>query len=211
MASSKENQPSYPTISRRERKKRETRRRILEAALELMAKRPYAEVKIEEISAAADVANATFFLHFPTKASLIAAFNEEVATKIAEELAAFKGTAVAKLERLRTMMLDEWRKHRNMMRQLVTEFVAQPASMAAFSEVNQGLVDLVAQVIREGQKSGEFEPRLDSYVVGLSLVSTWNAIAISWAKTGDTDQATEANRQALDLVLRGVLRTRAAA
>ena len=95
MAESNENPPSYPTISRRERKKRETRRRILEAAIGLMAKRPYAEVKIEEISAAADVANATFFLHFPTKASLITAFNEEVAAKIAEELAAFKGNAVA--------------------------------------------------------------------------------------------------------------------
>ena len=59
MADDQAAQPAYPTISRRERKKRETRRRILEAALELMAKRSYAEVKIEEISAAADVANAT--------------------------------------------------------------------------------------------------------------------------------------------------------
>lgn len=211
MVAAKENPPSYPTISRRERKKRETRRRILEAALELMAKRPYAEVKIEEISAAADVANATFFLHFPTKASLISAFNEEVATKIAEELGAFKGTAVSKLERLREMLLEEWRRHRNMMRQLVTEFVAQPASMAAFSDVNEGLVELVANVIREGQNAREFDARLDPHIVGLSLVSAWNAIAISWAKTGDADQATEANRQALDLVLRGVLRPRAAA
>src|ERR1700682_1264012 len=152
MAESKENPPTYPTISRRERKKRETRRRILEAALALMAKRPYAEVKIEEISAAADVANATFFLHFPTKASLITAFNDEVATKIAEALATFKGTAVAKLEHLRTMLLAEWRKHRNLMRQLVMEFAAQPASMAAFPEVNRGLAELVADVIRAGQE-----------------------------------------------------------
>lgn len=211
MAEPKENPPSYPTISRRERKKRETRRRILEAALKLMATRSYAEVRIEEISAAADIANATFFLHFPTKASLITAFNEEVATKIADTLSTFKGTAVAKLERLRTMLLDEWSRHRNMMRQLVTEFVAQPASMAAFSEINQGLVDLVADVIRTGQASREFDPRLDPLIVGLSLISTWNAIALSWAKTGNTEQATEANRQALDLVLRGVLSSREAA
>jgi AcrR family transcriptional regulator len=211
MAEFDENRPSYPTLSRRERKKRETRRRILEAALELMAERPYADVKIDEISAAADVANATFFLHFPTKASLITAFNEEVATKIAEALATFKGDAVAKLEHLRVMLLDEWRKHRNLMRQLVAEFAAQPASMAAFSEVNRGLVELVADVIRAGQTSQEFDSRLDPDIVGLSLVSAWNAIAIGWAKTGDTEQATEANRQALDLVLRGVLRSRRAA
>src|SRR5215813_9035283 len=101
MAEPKEKPPAYPTISRRERKKRETRRRILDAALKLMATRPYSEVKIEEISAAADVANATFFLHFPTKASLITAFNEEVAGKIAEALGAFQGSAVDKLEHLR--------------------------------------------------------------------------------------------------------------
>jgi len=109
------------------------------------------------------------------------------------------------------MLLAEWRKHRNLMRQLLTEFVAQPASMAAFPEVNQGLVDLVADVIREGQASQEFDARLDPFIVGLSLVSTWNAIAIGWARTGDAEQATEANRQALDLVLRGVMRTREAA
>ena len=211
MAESKELPPAYPTMSRRERKKRETRRRILEAALELMAKRSYAEVKIEEISAAADVANATFFLHFPTKASLITAFNEEVAAKIAEALAGFSGTAVSKLEQLRTMLLAEWRKHRNLMRQLLTEFVAQPASMAAFPEVNHSLVDLVADVIRAGQTAQEFDSRLDPYIVGLSLVSTWNAIAIGWARTGNAEQATEANRQALDLVLRGVMRPKEAA
>jgi len=177
----------------------------------LMADRSYADVKIEEISAAADVANATFFLHFPTKASLITAFNDEVAAKISEALANFTGTAVAKLEHLRAMLLDEWRKHRNLMRQLVAEFAAQPASMAAFPEVNQGLVELVADVIRDGQKSREFDTRLDPRIVGLSLVSAWNAIAIGWAKSGDTERATEANRQALDLVLRGVLRTPEAA
>ena len=211
MAEPKELKPAYPTMSRRERKKRETRRRILEAALELMAKRSYAEVKIEEISAAADVANATFFLHFPTKASLITAFNEEVAAKIAAALAGFSGTAVSKLEQLRTMLLAEWRKHRNLMRQLLTEFVAQPASMAAFPEVNHSLVDLVADVIRDGQTAQEFDGRLDPFIVGLSLVSTWNAIAIGWARTGNAEQATEANRQALDLVLRGVMRPKEAA
>ena len=90
MAESNENPPSYPTISRRERKKRETRRRILEAALDLMTDRSYADVKIEEISAAADVANATFFLHFPTKASLITAFNDEVAARSRSRLQASK-------------------------------------------------------------------------------------------------------------------------
>ena len=41
------NHPAYPTISRRERKKRDTRRRILDAAMQLMSDKPYDEVRIE--------------------------------------------------------------------------------------------------------------------------------------------------------------------
>ena len=75
--------PTAAEPSRRERKKTETRARILNAAIALMAERGYDAVKIEDIAARADIANATFFLHFPTKASLLTAFNEQVARKIA--------------------------------------------------------------------------------------------------------------------------------
>jgi hypothetical protein len=39
----------------------------------------------------------------------------------------------------------------------------------------------------------------------LALVAAWNAIAITWAKTGDTKQATAAHRQTLDVFLQGLL------
>jgi hypothetical protein len=39
----------------------------------------------------------------------------------------------------------------------------------------------------------------------LALVAAWNAIAISWAKTGDTKQATDAHRQTLEIFLQGLL------
>ena len=35
--------------------------------------------------------------------------------------------------------------------------------------------------------------------------AAWNAIAITWAKTGDTKHATEAHWQTLDLFLDGLL------
>jgi len=199
------NQPAYPTISRRERKKRDTRRRILEAAMQLMVDKTYDDVRIEDICTAADVANATFFLHFPNKSALVIAFNDDVAAKIADQLSEAGAKASERLKTLLRIYLAEWGSHRHLMRQIVLEFIAQPASGAAFNEVSPGLLGLVGTIIRDGQTSGEFTPRIAPETAALALVAAWNAIAITWAKTGDTKQATDAHWQTLEVFLNGLL------
>jgi len=199
------NQPAYPTISRRERKKRDTKRRILDAAMQLMADKSYDAVRIEDICVAADVANATFFLHFPNKSALVVAFNDDVASKIGDQLAGANTPAAERLKTLLTMYLAEWGTHRHLMRQIVLEFIAQPASGAAFNEVSPGLLGLVGSIIRDGQGEGEFTGRIAAETAALALVAAWNAIAITWAKTGDTKQAAEAHWQTLEVFLNGLL------
>lgn len=199
------NQPAYPTISRRERKKRDTRRRILDAAMQLMADTAFVDVRIEDICSAADVANATFFLHFPNKSALVLAYNDDVAAKISDQLAEVEATAAERLKKLLTIYLTEWGLQRHLMRQIVLEFIAQPASGASFNEVSPGLLGLVGQIIRDGQNSGEFTTRIAPETGGLALVAAWNAIAISWAKTGDTKQAADAHWQTLDVFLTGLM------
>ena len=54
-------------LSRRERKKKETRQRLLEAALRLFQEFGYDDTTVEEITRAADVAKSTFFNYFETK------------------------------------------------------------------------------------------------------------------------------------------------
>lgn len=195
----------YPQMSRRERKKRDTRRRILDAALQLMADRPYDQVRIEDICVAADVANATFFLHFPNKSALALAYNEDVASKVAEQLS---GGPMPSAERLRTLLriyLAEWGAHSHLMRQIVLELLAQPASGAVFNEVSPGLLTLVADVVREGQSNKEFAAKIAPETAALALVAAWNALAISWAKTGDTKHAAEAHWQTLEVFLDGLV------
>lgn len=189
--------------SRRARKKGETRRKILNAALELMAARGYDGVKVEDICAKADVANATFFAHFPTKAALIAAFNEDVAERIAERLAGFSLPAVDRLELARALALDEWAARADLLRAIVADAAAQDAS--AFTESSASLVSLIAAIVAEGQAAGELDGEFDPELVAQCLVGAWRAATLAWARTGDAAAARRANRQALDLVLRGAL------
>jgi AcrR family transcriptional regulator len=192
-------------MSRRERKKLETRRRILDAALRLMSNKPYDQVRIEDICTEADVANATFFLHFPNKSALALAYNEDVAAKVEEKLASDGLNASERLKTLLKVYLAEWGAHSHLMRQIVLELISQPASGATFNEVSPGLLTVVGTVVRDGQKSGEFSSKIEPETAALALVAAWNAIAITWAKTGDTERAVHAHWQTLDLFLNGLL------
>lgn len=192
-------------LSRRERKKRDTRRRILDAAMSLMTDTPYDQVRIEDICAAADVANATFFLHFANKSALVLAFNEDVAAKISDELGDAHTSAAEQLRRLLTVYLAEWGSHRHLMRQIVLEFISQPNSGASFNEVSPGLLDLAGKIIQNGQRAAEFSRSIEPETAALALIAAWNAIAIAWAKSGDTRRAAEAHWQTLELFLIGLL------
>lgn len=57
--------------SRHERRKAETRRRIVAAATALYAEHGYLETSVEDIADSADVAVRTIYTHFPSKASIL--------------------------------------------------------------------------------------------------------------------------------------------
>src|SRR5579885_1776640 len=65
-----------PGPGRRERHKREVRRRLFRAALELFAAKGFSATTVEDITRAADVGKGTFFNYFPTKEYLLAEWIE---------------------------------------------------------------------------------------------------------------------------------------
>lgn len=72
--------------SRGARRKRETRTRLLEAALSLMAVKGADGVAINEITEAADVASGSFYNHFESKEAIHAALSEWVFEEFADTL-----------------------------------------------------------------------------------------------------------------------------
>ncbi|WP_433332786.1 TetR family transcriptional regulator [Spirillospora sp. CA-294931] len=71
----------------RERKKRQTRRAISDAALRLFAERGYEETTIADIAAAAEVSPRTFFSYFPSKEDVVFAELDDRMAEVAEGLA----------------------------------------------------------------------------------------------------------------------------
>lgn len=190
-------------MSRRERKKLETRMAILDAAFDLMTTNGYDGVTVEDIAARADVASATFFLHFPTKASLIIAFNQKISAKVADQLDGKQSSAQEKLDRIRTLVQDEWRQHAELLRKLVIEDAEQ--HRGELIAASGSLAELVRDIVREGQESGEFSGDFSADLIARSIIAAWRATAQEWARSGDTERARKEHRQVLELILKGAL------
>lgn len=167
-----------------------------------MSSRGYDDVKIEEIAKAADVANATFFLHFPTKASLVEAFNEQVSNKIIDRLRGFDLGALDKLELARAIILDEWTNHASVLKQFVSDAAAQDT--VSFAASSASLTAVIAEIVESGQAAGDLSTDFDPDIVSQCLVAGWRAVSLEWAVSGDDARARKANRQILDLMLFGI-------
>ncbi|MDG9714676.1 TetR family transcriptional regulator [Streptomyces sp. DH10] len=91
----------------RERKKQRTREALLRAALELFATRGYEETTVDDIAAAVDVSQRTFFRYFAGKEETAFYVTRLAETQVVEAVRA-RPPGEAPLEALRRALLESW-------------------------------------------------------------------------------------------------------
>ncbi|NKN07194.1 TetR family transcriptional regulator [Rhizobium laguerreae] len=83
-----ENKRTETTEGRRERKRRQTRERIEQAAMTLFLQRGFEATTIENITEAADVSKRSFFDYFPSKEEVVFAWQDAFADRLMAAIAA---------------------------------------------------------------------------------------------------------------------------
>ncbi len=191
--------------SRRERKKQETRERIVTAALELFQARGFEETTITAIAEAADVSRSTFFNYFATKEELLTAIAaaelRELERLVEEELVGLK--AVDKICRVVHSLVADVAPFLQITRRVLLESLLRPECTP--SPVTQVGV-ILERLVREGQKRQEIRTDLDAADAARLIVGACLAVLFHWIERGHpVSPPTEAEvRAALEVLFTGI-------
>jgi AcrR family transcriptional regulator len=149
---------------RRERRRAETRARILQSALSLFARQGFAATRVEQITEAADVGKGTFFNYFPTKEHVLAGFAGRQIGKIEGALEQARQDEKSIRELLFQLLLsleNEPGQHPELTRSLLVALLSsQAVRELAKPHLKRGR-QLLAEIFRLGQERGEVRNRVD--------------------------------------------------
>ncbi len=153
------------TLSRRERKKQETRQRLMEAALRLFQERGYDDTTVKQITEAADVAKSTFFNYFETKVAILPALAEWRLEQLEEMLE--RGAPASPVARIKLAL------HLVAEDPLINPLLAQRLFVAIMHQQHRQpvhparvLTNLLAKQVRQAQDVGEIRADLDPIYLG---------------------------------------------
>lgn len=168
---------------RRERKKRELRGRIYQAARRLFISQGFDATTVAQIAEAADVAQATFFLHFPSKAAVLA----EMTGEVAEHLRALIGEQLARRasaqERIRGFaerVADEVGAARGLAREVLLELMRSRAHPGGDLPYLSPVHEPFAEIIRAGQAAGEVRTDFEAAFLGEMALGALNVAIVHW-------------------------------
>lgn len=193
--------------SLRERKKQRTADDLLDAALQLFNDRGYDEVTVEEICELAEVSRATFFRYYGSKAGLVTEINRRLADQVREQLAAMPdATATDRLFAVQALLGAAWSMSGPAVRAIALDFAHVATSGAAPTpSPYPELLDVVTEIISDGQRSGEFGKGRDPEFVASTIGGLLGGITMYWLASGlNEGELTNAMHDALDLLISGL-------
>jgi len=168
-------------ISRRERKKDETRQRIFLHAIRLFRERGFEATTVDDITADADVARGTFFNYFPKKESVLAYLSEQRlvdAEAAAGEVLAASKPAREKLVEIYARAASAYEDDRELSKYVFGELLRR--AFSPVEDIGSRWDQIVCQVIEQGQKTGELRGDLEPQRAIGVLTGAYYALLFMW-------------------------------
>lgn len=155
----------------------ETRRLLVEAALDLFAEKGFSRASMQEVVQRAGVTKGAFYHHFATKDDVLHLIHDEFidrALESQERALASHDSPTAQLAKMAfdtTMICITYQKHVMVFfREL---HVLTGDVRAAILEKRRRSTSLFEDTVRRGIDSGEFDQNLDPTVTALGLLGMW--------------------------------------
>jgi len=178
---------SHPS-SRRERRSIELRERLFRAAIQLFARKGFAETTVEDITNAADVGKGTFFNYFPSKEHILGAFGRLQISKVQAAADAAPSTRLPIQTFLRNLAFDVISKPAQnpaVVRALLQANLSSEPVRETMREIHGMATALLARIIEVGQQRGEIRKDLAANDIAPVLRQSLLGAMLIWSLYGD--------------------------
>jgi TetR/AcrR family transcriptional regulator, fatty acid metabolism regulator protein len=167
-----------------------TRERILDAALDVFARKGYHRAIVDDIVRASGTSKGAVYHHFPNKEAIFLALVDDFAARLARAVAAAiaeQRGALAKVEGALTAVLATFAADERLARLILLEAVSLgPTYQAKRAEVADRFVTLIEGYLDEAVADGSIAP-LDTRVATLAWLGAVNEIVVQWLHGALTD------------------------
>lgn len=193
-------------ITRRERKKREAKNRIVECAAALFAEREYGATTMDDIAERADVSRATVFNYFARKEDIVLAWFTDRRAEFAHLLAGGQGDTPGRLRAAFRALAHIFEHSPEIGRGMVRAWLQAGGSLLTpESDTSR----LFTEVIRDGQDAGDIAVEIDPDRTGHVLFDAYQGELNRWATAEGEPRDLERPLLAiLDIILSGIATSR---
>ena len=184
------NDGSVSAHKRQDSSRKDKRQRILNAAIKVFAKNGFYATRVSEIAKAAGVADGTIYLYFKNKDDvLISLFDDGLRRLlvILKQLIDERDTVEERLRGIVELQLGQLEKERDLA-EVITVNLRQSSKLLKqyAAPLFKEYLELLASVIRDGQKKGVLRKDVHPHVAARALWGGLDGLLLTWA-LGDAD------------------------
>lgn len=193
-------------MSRRERKKEETRENIMDYAIASFRKKGFSETSMEEIAEGADVSKGTLYNYFKDKESLLVGYFQKLVSGFEASIMETLKEHVDIETRLLNLMnlISEVTKNDKELALIYLKYrMQEPFDNAPASPQRSGMEKYVLGIIEKAQKEGQLKKDIPALVLTKNFHFLALSFIISSTKENQTPEIDNIKNQLIRMFLYG--------
>ena len=195
------------TSNRTERKKEETRQKVISVAMQLFKQNGLEATTMEQIAEVADIAKGTLYNYFPAKEAII----HEYIDRVSREKNAARIERLHELPDTRTRMVDSLSElmaavqaQKEFFEKYLVYQVKNIITLRRDATPPSGFSLLAAEIIRLGQENGEIRRDMPLHILVALVEFVFIEVTQQFYSEPESFNSAEVIEQCVDLFLNGV-------
>ncbi len=196
-------------VNRLERKKEETRKKIIDTAMGLFYEQGFDATTMEQIAEMADIAKRTLYNHFSVKEAILSEYIQRLTkNRIVKEINRLKEMPDTRSRLIICLSKSiEWVElNREIMEKYIAYRMQNLGQACRDKSIRSGFEEILIRIIEIGQKAGEIRDDIPIEMLTNQLHFIHASILIGWLAHSERYSAYESIAKNVDLFLNGALK-----